>query len=1084
MKFKRVFSVLLLTLLISSSIVPLIEAKQQAESWSSPIEIKSTGKGLVFGYGKEKISIEVDVEYDQGKDRVSAKWNPAKSYEKKLSSSRTENVKDNGFEMDFYVIQGTPRTKFDLYATKDLTVTLKVEGKYAGGYKFTSNGLTLDLYDLYEYAKDFSFNPSTQTFTFSMKAGERIDPLINYDETAGVYRYDDVSDFTPGLWTTGDTYIELDDGNLYQNVYDYLLQTQGRYAATDAAQDYIETYFTLVNQQEENEPSLGDGETGDYEHCVYDDDETWWTALNGAQVTVSEDTTIKAKGTSSLNITRIPGAASHDIFQHDYGVGTELDISDYGFGGFYWTGAGTGNFGEIRLIDADGDFVVFSFQDNFIDTRRFVFGIYGETWSGDFDLDSIRYIKFRMSRSNDTLAQWNLDRFVFDSAIPCPVEFGTFDSDSLIQLYGYDGTDYHEYMRWGDELGGVNNGSTKGWINPGALYWNGSNPVAAGLLAKQSAFGNYTWTANSPTIEGIYDNYCINISAYTTGTPDRVLIQTGDNTVLQWTEVAGKLGAETYIFSLAVLDGEIYGGTIPNGKLYKWNGVDSWTEVAGKLGAEIQIRSLAVLDGEIYGGTSPNGKLYKWNGVDSWTEVAGTLGAETYIYSLVVLDGEIYGGTYPNGKLYNYERSVTTIQAYNTTQQVNMTRINMTGNMIFLYNPSETQPAKYLGILFEEKPHSMYLTADENQEITNFEFNTTGQFRVLEGTRDTSATVTAATGETISKLSEYTGYYPDHTYYDRNIYHSTGDSEGSTLVPATYNYSKQYGAAHMCAAKVPLPPYGNGTAELSKAPMKLKITAPTAGSLYTFHADLSGSESMKWVLTAFLDFQKNSYNTGPTAPAKNNTIVITDPRTNTIYNITYDIAPGLTAAQRMEIRSLTVNGTQYESAIIPQGIVTSGSKYLIVAEVGPPREPITLSIADGNLTTANYNPLEETLTFTTTTTGTTTTVWVDSGSLQDDPYSVSGTSNWKYYAANDTVKLLINGDKTVTITYERDFEELKDNLRGYLVMFYILPVIVASVGIKNAADGDTDENYLKTVGAATAATLILAMVLNYIFSAF
>jgi len=39
-----------------------------------------------------------------------------------------------------------------------------------------------------------------------------------------------------------------------------------------------------------------------------------------------------------------------------------------------------------------------------------------------------------------------------------------------------------------------------------------------------------------------------------------------------FSEVAPKLGAETYIFSLAVHNSKLYGGTGTNGKLYEWNG--------------------------------------------------------------------------------------------------------------------------------------------------------------------------------------------------------------------------------------------------------------------------------------------------------------------------------------------------------------------------------------------------------------------------------------------------------------------------------------------------------------------------------
>ena len=73
-----------------------------------------------------------------------------------------------------------------------------------------------------------------------------------------------------------------------------------------------------------------------------------------------------------------------------------------------------------------------------------------------------------------------------------------------------------------------------------------------------------------------------------------------------------------------------------NGKLYKWNGSNAWVEVAPTLGAETRICSLAVYNGNLYGGTYPNGKLYKWNGSNAWVEVADTLGAETHILSLAV----------------------------------------------------------------------------------------------------------------------------------------------------------------------------------------------------------------------------------------------------------------------------------------------------------------------------------------------------------------------------------------------------------------------------------------------------------------
>ena len=45
-------------------------------------------------------------------------------------------------------------------------------------------------------------------------------------------------------------------------------------------------------------------------------------------------------------------------------------------------------------------------------------------------------------------------------------------------------------------------------------------------------------------------------------------------------------------------------------KLYEWNGVNAWVEVAPKLGAETIIYSLAVYNGKLYGGTYANGVAF------------------------------------------------------------------------------------------------------------------------------------------------------------------------------------------------------------------------------------------------------------------------------------------------------------------------------------------------------------------------------------------------------------------------------------------------------------------------------------------
>ena len=184
-----------------------------------------------------------------------------------------------------------------------------------------------------------------------------------------------------------------------------------------------------------------------------------------------------------------------------------------------------------------------------------------------------------------------------------------------------------------------------------SLYRNGidfADKWGANILS------SYTkWREVAPKLGAetyIYSLAVYNSKLYGGTAPNGKLYEWNDANA--WVEVAPQLGAETYIFSLAVYNGKLYGGTAPNGKLYEWNDANAWVEVAPQLGAETRILSLTVYNSKLYGGTYPNGKLYEWNDANAWVEVAPKLGAETYIYSLAVYNSKLYGGTYPNGKLY------------------------------------------------------------------------------------------------------------------------------------------------------------------------------------------------------------------------------------------------------------------------------------------------------------------------------------------------------------------------------------------------------------------------------------------------
>ena len=219
-----------------------------------------------------------------------------------------------------------------------------------------------------------------------------------------------------------------------------------------------------------------------------------------------------------------------------------------------------------------------------------------------------------------------------------------------IEIYGsYDNLFYNNYFN--NNLNAYDDGNNT---------WNTTKTLGTNIIGGPYLGGNYwsDYTGNDNDGDGLGNTNLPHNSSGAIVTGGDYLPLGAENTPpifkTSWIEVAGQLGAETHIDSLAVYNGSLYGGTGNSGKLYRWNDTDSWVEVAGQLGAETHIYSLAVYNGSLYGGTGSGGRLFKWNDVDSWVEVAGQLDAETHIYSLAVYNGSLYGGTGSGGRLFKW----------------------------------------------------------------------------------------------------------------------------------------------------------------------------------------------------------------------------------------------------------------------------------------------------------------------------------------------------------------------------------------------------------------------------------------------
>lgn len=188
--------------------------------------------------------------------------------------------------------------------------------------------------------------------------------------------------------------------------------------ALDTSADTYSYEFYLDNAREESDATLTDGASGSGELVLYDDDETFWTAISGC--TLSEETTTKVKGSSSLKVVTSDQAS----FAHSYG--TNQDWTAYEFFCFWWYGLNDGDTITLSLPAPDWSNVYTQrFTDNFSGWRRFVIPLRSMTTTGSPSISAIREISFGGINAGKTCY---LDRLVLDAGQWVKVEARVPDS--------------------------------------------------------------------------------------------------------------------------------------------------------------------------------------------------------------------------------------------------------------------------------------------------------------------------------------------------------------------------------------------------------------------------------------------------------------------------------------------------------------------------------------------------------------------------------------------------------------------------------------------------------------------------------
>ncbi len=236
--------------------------------------------------------------------------------------------------------------------------------------------------------------------------------------------------------TTGGTVTANDARFAESNYFNWVLDKPNKKFTVE---------LNIDNDREESDATLTDGGTGSGEHCVYDDIETFWTADAG--VTLTEELTIKQKGTSSAKI--VLAVTANGIY-HQYGSTPYADWSAYDFICLWVYGANSGVTGrfEARFVDNSGaNYARFDWTDNFTGWKRMVFPRLNPTSSaGTVNWAQVFIVFFRPSVSTSS-GTWYLDRTVVDGGQWVKVEH--YIPDLLdtavrnVRLYSWDGAAYY-----------------------------------------------------------------------------------------------------------------------------------------------------------------------------------------------------------------------------------------------------------------------------------------------------------------------------------------------------------------------------------------------------------------------------------------------------------------------------------------------------------------------------------------------------------------------------------------------------------------------------------------------------------------
>lgn len=141
----------------------------------------------------------------------------------------------------------------------------------------------------------------------------------------------------------------------------------------------------------------------------------------------------------------------------------------------------------------------------------------------------------------------------------------------------------------------------------------------------------------------------------------------------EWTDL-GRVGEEenTQTYALATYRGRLHVATWRTGKVFAWNGdsglatanspLESNWQDCGRLGEELEVMGMLVHNGCLYGGTLPLGQIYRYDGGQRWTllKQLDTTPDVQYrrVWTMAEYGGKLFATTLPSGHVWSMHSGV------------------------------------------------------------------------------------------------------------------------------------------------------------------------------------------------------------------------------------------------------------------------------------------------------------------------------------------------------------------------------------------------------------------------------------------